>query len=195
MTKKASNNRTGRGSVLFIVLLFLASGLIRLSAGAGPALAEAGKLVPVDKAVSKATVGPSYGEISALLEALQAREARIEEQEQKLGMRAKALEVVDAEVKERLARLEQVEKSLQDTLALADQAAEGDIARLTTVYENMKPKDAAALFETMEHSFAAGFIARMRPEAAASVMAGLSPEAAYAISVILASRNASVPKT
>ena len=91
--------------------------------------------------------------------------------------------------------LEQIESDLRKTLALADGAAENDLARLTSVYENMKPKDAAALFETMEPDFAAGFLGRMRPDAAASVMTGLSPGAAYSISVILAGRNANAPKS
>ena len=79
------------------------------------------------------------------------------------------------------------------TLALADGATEADVARLTTVYEQMKPKESAALFEEMDPTFAAGFLARMRPEAAAGIMAGLSPEAAYTISVVLAGRNGAVP--
>ena len=34
---------------------------------------------------------------------------------------------------------------------------------MTTVYENMKPADAARIFETMDVNFAAGLLARMRP--------------------------------
>ena len=79
-------------------------------------------------------------------------------------------------------------------MAYADTAAEGDLARLTAVYENMKPKDAAALFEEMDPDFAAGFLGRMRADSAAGIMAGLSPPVAYSVSVLLAGRNANVPK-
>jgi flagellar motility protein MotE (MotC chaperone) len=65
---------------------------------------------------------------------------------------------------------------------------------LTAVYETMKPKDAAALFEAMQPEFAAGFLGRMRPEAAGAILAGMSPEAAYAASLLLAGRNAAVPR-
>jgi len=34
----------------------------------------------------------------------------------------------------------------------------------------------------------------MRPEAAAAIMAGLTPQAAHTFSVVLAGRNANVPK-
>lgn len=46
----------------------------------------------------------------------------------------------------------------------------------------------------MDPGFAAGFLGRMRPEAAAGIMTGLSPETAYTISVVLAGRNADVPR-
>jgi flagellar motility protein MotE (MotC chaperone) len=79
-------------------------------------------------------------------------------------------------------------------LALADGAAEDDLVRLTAVYEAMKPADAAALFQTMAPEFAAGFLGRMRAEAAAAVISGMTPESAYSISVLIAGRNALVPK-
>ena len=56
------------------------------------------------------------------------------------------------------------------------------------------PADAAALFQTMAPEFAAGFLGRMRAEAAAAVISGMTPESAYSISVLIAGRNALVPK-
>ena len=56
---------------------------------------------------------------------------------------------------------------------MADGAAEKDIARMTTVYEAMKPAEAAQIFERMDVAFAAGLLARMRPEAAANVLTGM----------------------
>ena len=105
-----------------------------------------------------------------------------------------ALALAESAIASRLAEMQSVEAKLAATLSLADGAAEKDLARLTAVYEAMKPKDASALFETMAPEFAAGFLGRMRPDAAALVMTGLSPKAAYGISVLLAGRNALVPK-
>ena len=76
---------------------------------------------------------------------------------------------------------------------MADQAAERDLARMTTVYENMKPPEAAKIFETMDVGFAAGLLARMRPDVAAQVLTGMKPETAYAVTLTIASRNARVP--
>ena len=102
--------------------------------------------------------------------------------------------VAEAKLAEQLAAFETAQKNLEATLAMADQAAEKDIARMTTVYENMKPEDAAKIFERMDVSFAAGLLARMRPDLAAEVLTGMSADAAYALTLTIASRNAGVPK-
>lgn len=193
--------RTGRGSVALIAMLLVTSAVLRLAAGAGVAIAasdiesaETQRAMPTAQHVPSGNT-PNRSEMSKLLIALQEREARINKRETEMELRTKALAVADEEITKRLQMLEDAENQLRSTLALADGAAENDLARLTSVYENMKSKDAAALFEMMEADFAAGFLARMRPDAAAALMAGLTPDAAYSISVILASRNANVPKT
>ena len=104
-----------------------------------------------------------------------------------------ALRVAEQEVTEKLAALTGAEAALRATLALAETAAESDLSRLATVYENMKPKDAAALFTEMTPEFAAGFLGLMQPEAAAAIMTELEAPVAYSISVMLAGRNALVP--
>ena len=76
---------------------------------------------------------------------------------------------------------------------MADSAAEDDISRMTTVYENMKPAEAARIMERMDVNFAAGLMARMRPEIAAQVLAGMEVDAAYAVTLTIASRNSAVP--
>jgi len=93
-----------------------------------------------------------------------------------------------------LEELAAAETNLKEVLALADGAAEQDIARLTAVYEAMKPADAAKIFDAMAPDFAAGFLGRMQPAAAAAVLAGMAPDKAYSISVLIAGRNAMVPK-
>ncbi|MEO0751022.1 MAG: hypothetical protein AAFY25_04405 [Pseudomonadota bacterium] len=136
----------------------------------------------------------STTEISDMVTAFQAREARLVAREAALEDRLTALRIADQQISEKLAKLEAAETQLRETIALAEDASKDDLDRLTLVYENMKPKQAAALFEEMDPNFAAGFLARMRPESAAEIMAGLTPEAAHLFSVVLAGRNANVPQ-
>ncbi|MCV3269880.1 hypothetical protein MUB52_00435 [Roseobacter sp. WL0113] len=193
--------RNGRGSILLIAGLLVGSALLRIGIGAGQAVATENPSAAVETAAKSATTSDKplaadeRERMSKMLESFQQREARLAEREEQIDMRMKALSVADEEIERRLTNLQQAEESLRNLLALANTAAEDDLARLTTVYENMKPKEAAALFEEMEPAFAAGFLGRMRPDAAAGVMAGLSPQTAYSISVILAGRNADVPES
>ncbi|WP_366523346.1 hypothetical protein [uncultured Roseobacter sp.] len=184
---------------MLIAGLLIASAALRVSSGAGQAIATENPMAPAEEMAETKNNTPSLtkaekADMSNMLRAFQEREQRISEREIQIDMRMKALAVADEEIERRLTVLQDAEETLKGLLALANTAAEDDLARLTSVYENMKPKDAAPLFEEMEPAFAAGFLGRMRPDAAAGIMAGLSPQAAYSISVILAGRNADVPK-
>ena len=132
-------------------------------------------------------------EADALLLAIRDRETQLDDKAAQLADRAQALSVAEQKLKEQLAAFETAQRNLEGTLAQADKAAERDIDRMTTVYENMKPGDAARIFERMDVSFAAGLLARMRPEITASVLAGMEPDAAYAVTLVIASRNSAVP--
>lgn len=186
-------NRSGGRGVLWILALFLAaSGALRVGSQVGMAFARSGQ----DDAEGTHTAPPLVCAEPplALAEALSAREEKAAAVDLAIEERRAALALAEEAITVRLAALEAAESRLKETLAMADGAAEDDLLRLTSVYETMKPKDAAKLFEAMTAEFAAGFLGRMRADAAAAVMSGMSPEAAYAVSVILAGRNATVPK-
>ena len=180
--------RAGRGALVILALLLASSGALRIGAGVGVALARSPEKVE-DSAPLVCPDPPA-----ALAEALNAREAQVKLQEGALEDRKAALALAGQAIDQKLADLAAAEASLSETLSRADGASENDLSKLTSVYETMKPKDAAALFEAMAPEFAAGFIARMRPDAAAAVLSGMTSEAAYSISVLLAGRNALVPK-
>lgn len=131
---------------------------------------------------------------AALLQALKEREAQVQAADAAAQDRMAALDLAEKAIDQRLQELAAAEASLKEVLAIADGAAEQDLARLTAVYEAMKPTDAAALFDAMAPDFAAGFLGRMQPASAAAVMAGMPPEKAYSISALIAGRNANAPK-
>ncbi len=185
--------RTGRGVLCLLAGLLAASGVLRLGGEAGQVWANASDpAVPELAAATQAC--QSDADTTAMLTAFQDRESRLMAREGQLTDRLQALHVAEAQITERLASLTAAETALSATLATAATASDDDIGQLTAVYENMKPKDAAALFAEMAPEFAAGFLSRMRPDAAAALMSGLDPANAYAISVVLAGRNASVPR-
>ena len=189
---------SGRGALTIVALLLVSSAGLRLS-GTGAAIALevkeqfAGAVQegPVEHDAGSADLAP---DLVRLLKDTKDREERLAEREAQLEARIQALSLIETAVKDDLARLEQAEVNLRATMSQADKAAESDIDQLTAVYENMKPDQASALFQRMEPSFAAGFLGRMRSDAAAAILAGLEPDLAYSISVVLAGRNANVPR-
>jgi len=200
MSQKQTQKRTRRvrgGALLLTSILLIGSATLRLGVQAGPAITREmshAAAVSADPVEEPQKAMAASDDMQLLLTTLQEREQQLNRREMQIEDRMKALEIADGAIEHKLQALVEAEARLGATLALADGASEGDLTRLTDVYEKMKPKDAAALFEEMAPEFAAGFLGRMRPTAAASVMAGLSPKAAYTISVILAGRNATVPK-
>lgn len=181
--------RRGRGALVILALMLAASGAMRLGLGAGEAFARAGTAEPAPASVPDSCPEPP----AALLAALSEREAQVLARESAAKERLAALELSELAFTRRLDELATAEADLRAVLAIADEAAEKDLARLTAVYEAMKPAEAAALFATMDPAFAAGFIGRMQPPAAAAVLAGMAPESAYSISVLIAGRNAEAP--
>ena len=195
----ARRRRAGRGALWLIAGLLCASAVLRLGSGTGAAIArELEAMRPVTEAGAPSPVAALIApedEIAELLSQLRGRTAELDARERAIDTRMAALSLAEEEVSRNIALLEQAEVDLRATMALADTAAEDDLARLTAVYENMKPEDAAPLFQQMSPDFAAGFLGRMRPDAAAEILSGLPPETAYSVSVILAGRNAAAPRS
>ena len=193
-TKKAIR-RNSRGILVMIAALLIASAIVRIGPDAGAAIArEAVQDTAPMPADTPAQDPEGIPHLSPLLKALKIREDRIVRQERRIEDRMRALAMAETSVDEKIQSLIEAENRLRETITLTDGASEKDVSRLTSVYESMKPKDAAALFETMDPEFSAGFLGRMKPEAAANIMSGLSSDVAYSISVILAGRNANAPR-
>jgi flagellar motility protein MotE (MotC chaperone) len=180
--------KPGRGALAIVAIILASSGALRLGTGIGRALAEA-------PGAAEATT-PKDCPIppAALAAALTEREQKVRTEEAAVAQRLAALALADQAITKRLGELKGAEDEMKKTLSIADGAAENDLAKLTSVYEAMKPADAAALFNKMDPDFASGFLGRMHPEAAAAILSGMNPDTAYSISVLVAGRNANAPK-
>ena len=179
-----------------IVLLLVSSGVLRLTGETGAALAkemaDMGRDDPLQETVEP-LICPPGSEIAEMMMEIQERDSELVARKAELEELEGKLATARLEIESKIEAMVETETALAATMAMANSAAENDLLQLTTLYESMKPQDAAELFSEMDPEFSSGFLARMRPEAAAAVMAGLEPQTAYAISVILAGRNADVP--
>ncbi|MEM1313164.1 MAG: hypothetical protein AAGI51_01310 [Pseudomonadota bacterium] len=179
------------GALLVVASLFGGSALSRLVDPAGAMAQEASSLgAPSDEEM--ACLPPE--DPVPLLAAVKERETFLAARADAIADRARLLEAAEARFRAEADRLERMEAQLAQTLAIAESAADEDVARLASVYEAMNPKNAALIFETMDVTFAAGFLTRMEREAAARILSGLPPDKAYAVSVVIAGRNAGAPR-
>ncbi|WP_322893044.1 MULTISPECIES: hypothetical protein [unclassified Yoonia] len=187
MTKTIRRKRP-HGPLHILAGLLILSAVLRAGSQVGPALAEdVSTPAPVESQV------PGDGQTADLLAAFQAREDRLAQREGQLRDRLQALRVAEVEIAEKLQAMRAAEEALNATIARAETASASDLDLLRAVYENMKPKEAAALFVEMPPPFAAGFLGMMEPQSAAAIMAELPPSVAYSFSVVLAGRNANAP--
>lgn len=193
-TKNGGKGRFGfPGPIAVLGALFVVSALLRLFDGIPQVWAATGNQAPQTPTMAENDGGQSLAEAADLqrvLDALRDRERALQAAETALAEKQAQVTELEQEAQARIAKAEQAEAALADTMATADQASEADLAQLTQVYERMKPKSAASLFEAMQPEFSAGFLGRMTPDAAAAILASMSPEAAYSVSAILAGRNA-----
>lgn len=182
-----------KGPLTILGIILFTSALIRVEFFDTPAFAqsniEQAALTKEKDPTPTQLQCPEDEDLQRVLDALLSRESNVEVEENRIKQKMESLSAIEDEANRRLEEAKNAEEALRKTMALANKSAETDVAQLTSVYEKMKPKTAAAVFEEMNPNFASGFLGRMNSESAAEIMALLKPQTAYAISVVMAGRN------
>ena len=190
MAKKSLNI----GPIHLVIICLVMSAVLRIGSD-GMAFAETGNVADMELAALDTGIAQCEPEadVDQLIQIVKEREMQLDEKSAEIANRQLVLESLEDRIKVQISELETAEQKLAETLAIADGAAETDLNRLTTVYEAMKPQNAARVFENMDLTFAAGFLSRMEPQSAAAVLSEMPPELAYSVSVVMAGRNARAP--
>jgi len=125
----------------------------------------------------------------ALLDRLQSRRQELEGRAQELDLRESLLRAAERKIEDELAAL----KSTEERIAAAEAArkAEEDarLKDLVTMYENMKPKQAAAIFDGLDLKVLVDITTKMNPKKSGEIIAKMSPDAAQRLTVALARRQ------
>ena len=129
---------------------------------------------------------PSGGE-RALLE-------RLQERRQELDARARELDLRESLIKAAEKKLE-IQAASQDADRVGpngQRKEENDSARfkgVVTMYETMKPKDAAKIFDRLDPKVLIEVASQIKPQRMSEIMALMSPEAAERLTVEMATRS------
>ncbi len=125
----------------------------------------------------------------AILQRLAERRAELDKRESDLQMREALVDAAEKKLDERTKALQDLETQVN---ALVDQKqAEEDAGfkAVVSMYETMKPKDAAAIFDTLDINVLLKIARAMNPRKMAPVLAAMSAQPAELLTTALASTN------
>lgn len=131
-------------------------------------------------------IGGSAAE-RAVLESLGRRRESLQEQEGQLDLREKLLQATEERIQKRVDELKVLEQRIEAAVEKKRQQEENEVAGLVTMYETMKPKDAARIFDRLSLPILLKVVRQMKPRKMADVLAKMSPEAAERLTVAIAS--------
>ncbi|MEQ8326994.1 MAG: hypothetical protein RLO15_07905 [Parvibaculum sp.] len=127
----------------------------------------------------------SKSEIS-VLESLSARREELKKRSDALDTREQLLAAAEKRVEDRIAELKAIEARISKQIGAQDAESEQRMAGLVSMYETMKPKDAARIFERLDMGVLIDVVKRMQPRKMSAVLAAMDPVVAQDLTVELA---------
>ena len=124
----------------------------------------------------------------AILERLQARRQELEQRAREIEIRESLLKSAEKRIE---GRVEEAKATEARITTATGQKAETDAARfkgIITMYEGMKPKDAAKVFDRLEMSVLYEIASQIAPRKMSDILGLMQPEAAERLTVELARR-------
>lgn len=149
---------------------------------AKPAALPNGTLIPTDGASL-----PSGAE-RAILERLQARRQELDTRARELDIRESLIKNAEKRMDARLDELKQVEEHIKVEMHEKDDAEAARLKGLVTMYENMKPRDAAKIFNGLDSAVLLDVVSAINPRQMSEILAQMSPDVAQRLTVELASK-------
>jgi flagellar motility protein MotE (MotC chaperone) len=127
----------------------------------------------------------------AILERLQSRRQELEARAREIDIRESLLKAAEKRIESRVEELKAVESRITTA---TEQKSEADAARfkgIITMYEGMKPKDAAKVFDRLEMPVLIEIASQIAPRKMSDILGLMSTEAAERLTVELARRAGS----
>jgi flagellar motility protein MotE (MotC chaperone) len=157
--------------------------------GAKPEIA-----LPVDAKAGAGTVvplnqnGPSSPAERAILERLGERRQELDARARELEIRENLLKSAEKRLDTRVNELKTLEQQAGGSAQKKEAEESARLKALVTMYENMKPKDAAKIFDRLEMPILIAVVSQIKPRVMSDIMAQMQPEAAERLTTELASR-------
>lgn len=124
----------------------------------------------------------------AILERLQARRQEIESRQREIDIRESLLKSAEKRIESKVEEMKAVESRITATQAEQKAAEAARMKGLVTMYEGMKPKDAARVFDRLEMGVLIEIASAIAPRKMSDILGLMSPEAAERLTVEMARR-------
>jgi flagellar motility protein MotE (MotC chaperone) len=131
----------------------------------------------------------------AILERLQARRQELEQRAREIEIRESLLKSAEKRIEGRVEEMKATEARIS---TVAGQKAEADAARfkgIITMYEGMKPKEAAKVFDRLEMAVLYDIASQIAPRKMSDILGLMQPESAERLTVELARRASGTDKS
>jgi flagellar motility protein MotE (MotC chaperone) len=149
---------------------------------AKPASPSNGIVIPTD-----GTVLPTGAE-RAILERLQQRREELDNRAHELDIRESLIQGAEKRMDAKLEEIKQVQTQIKTATQQNDDAEKARLKGLVTMYENMKPRDAAKIFDGLDPNVLLEVAAEINPRTMADIVAQMSPDVAQRLTVELADK-------
>jgi len=152
-----------------------------------PKLEVAGASIPMEQGKVN-----SPGE-RAVLERLQDRRHELDTRNRELEMRETLLKAAEKRLDAKVHELKDIESRVQTVQETREKVDVQRLKGIVSMYENMKPKEAARIFDRLDIKILVEVSTAMNPRTMSAILAQMSPEAAERLTVELAGRAGSQP--
>lgn len=129
----------------------------------------------------------------AIGERLGERREELQRKSRDLDTREKLIEELERRIDTRADELRKTEEKQPGSAAAAVDAEAAGLKPLVTMYETMKPKDAARVFERLPQDVLVPVVRQINPRKMAEILAAMSPDSAEKLTVALAARARGQP--
>jgi len=142
------------------------------------------------------TEGPPVptGAERAILERLQQRREELDTRARELDLRESLIQNAEKRMDSRLSELKDVEARIKTETQQKSEAADARLKGLITMYENMKPRDAAKIFNGLDDGVLLDVASKINPRTMAEILAQMQADVAQRLTVELASKAQQAPQ-
>jgi flagellar motility protein MotE (MotC chaperone) len=154
-----------------------------------PKLEVAGASLPLEQGKVS-----SPGE-RALLERLQERRQELDSRSRDLDMRENLIKAAEKRIDAKAMELKDLQSKVDTSVGNRDAAEASRFKSIVSMYENMKPKDAARIFDRLDLKVLLEVATQMNPRKMSDILGQMAPDSAERLTVELANRASAQVKT